>query len=82
MRAKEYKVFEKEMILRDYSKSCFKNYGRSVAKISLHFNKRVTSLKAEQVNDYLYTLTRETSLAITYYKHVVYGLRFFLSSLT
>ena len=77
----EYEIFEREMTIRDYSKSCFKNYGRSVANISLYFNKRVTELDAEKVNEYLFHLTQKTNLAITYYKHVVYGLRFFLGSL-
>ena len=69
------------MVLGGYSKSTLFNYSRAVAKISLHFNKSLLDLDPEEVNEFLYSVAQKKSASSTYFKHTVYGLRFFLGSM-
>ena len=73
-----YSKFEQQMVIGGYSSSTLFNYSRSVAKISLHFKKSILDLDTEEVNQYLYLLAKEKKASSTYFKHAVYGLRFFL----
>ena len=73
--------FEQQMVLGGYSKSTLFNYSRAVAKISLHFNKSLLDLDPEEVNEFLYSVAKKKSASSTYFKHTVYGLRFFLGSM-
>lgn len=75
--AEHFKKFEQKTLIEGYSKSTVFNYSRSVAKISLHFKKSILDLDAEEVNEYLYCLAKEKKSSSTYFKHAVYGLRFF-----
>ena len=46
-------------------------------RISLYFKKSPLDLDADEINSYLYTLRQDKDLSDTYFKHAVYGLRFF-----
>jgi integrase/recombinase XerD len=69
--------FEQQMVIGGYSSSTLFNYSRAVAKISLHFKKSLLDLDPEEVNQYLFLLAKEKKASSTYFKHAVYGLRFF-----
>ena len=69
--------FEQQMVIGGYSSSTLYNYSRSVARISLHFKKSLLDLDHEEVNQYLFVLAKEKKASSTYFKHAVYGLRFF-----
>jgi len=58
------------------SESILQNYGRSLAKMALHFNCDPTSLSLEQVEDYLLYLKEKHTPSQSYFKHTIYGLRF------
>ena len=67
---------EQKVILGGLSKSTLINYGRCIAKISLHFKKIPTLLQEEQINGYLQFLLTNNQPSRSYFKHTVYGLRF------
>ncbi|NQY10464.1 MAG: hypothetical protein HRT71_13255 [Flavobacteriales bacterium] len=67
------------MVIGGYSSSTLFCYGRAVAKISLYWKKSLLDLEPTQVNDFLYALAADKQASSTYFKHTVYGLRFFLS---
>jgi len=69
--------FEQQMVIGGYSQSTLFNYSRAVAKISLYFKKSVLELDPDEVNRFLYTVAKERGASSTYYKHTIYGLRFF-----
>ncbi len=72
-----YAKFEEQTTINGYSKSTIFNYSRAVAKISLHFKKSLLDLDPDEVNQFLYLLAKEKKASSTYFKHAVYGLRFF-----
>jgi site-specific recombinase XerD len=72
-----YAKFGQQAVIGGYSSSTVFNYSRAVAKISLHFKKSVLDLDPEEVNQFLFLLAREKKASSTYFKHTVYGLRFF-----
>lgn len=72
-----YKKFEQQTTINGYAESTIFNYSRSVAKISLHFKRSILDLDADEVNQFLFTIAQEKSASSTYFKHTVYGLRFF-----
>lgn len=68
--------FEKKLSVLGRSPSTFKNYGRHIAKMALHFDCLPTELEEDQVTDYLYLLQQEHNTpSDSYFKHTVYGLR-------
>lgn len=69
--------FEEQVTIGGYSSSTLFNYSRAVAKISLHFKKSLLDLDPDEVNQFLYLIAKEKSASSTYFKHTVYGLRFF-----
>jgi len=69
--------FEQQMVIGGYSSSTLFNYSRAVAKISLHFKKSLLDLDPDEVNQFLFLLAKEKKASSTYFKHTVYGLRFF-----
>lgn len=69
--------FEEQVTIGGYSESTLFNYARSVAKISLYFKRSVLELDPDEVNRYLFLLAKEKKASSTYFKHSVYGLRFF-----
>jgi len=53
------------------------SYSRATAQISLYFKKSPLDLESDEINSYLFSLGQDTGLSDTYFKHAVYGLRFF-----
>jgi site-specific recombinase XerD len=72
-----YAKFEEQMTIGGYSSSTLFNYSRAVAKVSLHFKKSLLDLDPDEVNQWLFLLAKEKTASSTYFKHTVYGLRFF-----
>lgn len=69
--------FEQQLVIGGYSESTLYNYCRSVASVALHFKKSPLELDPDEINTYLYALTQKDTPSQTYFKHTVYGLRFF-----
>ena len=69
--------FEHQITINAYAPATVFSYTRSVAQISLHFGKSPLELDADEINSYLFDLKESTKLSPTYFKHAVYGLRFF-----
>jgi len=69
--------FEEQITIKSYAASTVFSYSRSIAQISLYFKKSPLDLEAEEINSYLFALKQEKGLSDTYFKHTVYGLRFF-----
>lgn len=72
-----YAKFEEQTTINGYAASTIFNYSRAVAKISLEFGKSLLDLDPDEVNRFLYQIAQEKSASSTYFKHTVYGLRFF-----
>lgn len=71
-----FERLEQKVVLGGLSNSTLLNYGRCVAKISLHFKCVPTQLDEEQINGYLQYLLTKKKPSRSYFKHTVYGLRF------
>jgi len=69
--------FEEQVTIGGYSPSTLYNYSRAVAKVSLMFKKSILDLDPDEVNQFLYSLAKEKTASSSYFKHAVYGLRFF-----
>lgn len=69
--------FEEQITLKSYAESTVFSYSRGIAQISLHFGKSPLELDPDEINSYLYNLASDKDLSDTYFKHAVYGLRFF-----
>lgn len=69
--------FEHQIAIKSYSASTVFSYSRGIAQISLYFKKSPLDLDPDEINEYLYTLRQDKDLSDTYFKHAVYGLRFF-----
>jgi integrase/recombinase XerD len=72
-----FSKFEQQMVIGGYSSSTLFNYSRAVAKVSLHFKKSLLDLDPDEVNAFLFEVAKEKTASSTYFKHTVYGLRFF-----
>ena len=66
-----YRKFEQQTTLEQGSKSALQNYGRSITKIANHFGTNPLYLGIEQINDYLYTLLKNSSPSMSYFRHTV-----------
>jgi len=75
--ADHIRKFEHQITIKSYSESTVFSYSRSIAQISLYFKKSPLDLEPDEINSYLYTLRQDKDLSDTYFKHAVYGLRFF-----
>lgn len=73
-----YQKFEQHTTLGGYAASTIFNYSRAVAKISLHFKRSILDLDADEINSFLFELSKSHKVSSTYFKHSVYGLRYFL----
>ena len=69
--------FEHQIAIKSYAASTVFSYSRAIALVSLYFKKSPLDLDPDEINSYLYQLSRDTDLSDTYFKHAVYGLRFF-----
>lgn len=67
---------EQIVLLGGLSNSTLLNYGRCIAKISLHFKTPAIHLEEEQINGYLQFLLTKAKPSKSYFKHTVYGLRY------
>lgn len=75
--AEHIQKFEEQITIKSYAASTVFSYSRGIAQISLYFKKSPLDLEADEINTYLYTLRQNKNLSDTYFKHAVYGLRFF-----
>ena len=71
-----YELLEQKVILGGLSSSTLVNYGRPIARISLHFKAPAVELSMEQINGYLQELMTGRRPSKSYFKHTVYGLRY------
>ncbi|MEZ5047074.1 MAG: phage integrase N-terminal SAM-like domain-containing protein [Chitinophagaceae bacterium] len=70
--------FQQHISVLGRSEKTFENYSRHVAAMALHFHCLPTELDEEQVREYLFQLQqRSKTPSQTYFKHTVYGLRFY-----
>ena len=69
--------FEQQITIKSYAESTVFSYSRAIAQVSLYFKKSPLDLDPEEINSYLYELAKDKGLSDTYFKHAVYGLRFF-----
>ena len=72
-----YKKFEEQMVIGGYSSSTLFNYSRAVGSLALHFKKSPLELDDDEINSFLFSVAKEKKASSTYFKHMVYGLRFF-----
>lgn len=70
-----YRKFEQQLVLQQRSRSALENYGRSLAKLAIHFQLDPLHLGIEQINDFLYNLLKTSSPSKSYFRHTVYGLK-------
>ena len=69
--------FEEQITIKSYSPSTVFSYSRCIAQISLYCKKSPLDLDADEINSYLYAMKNDKDLSETFFKHTVYGLRFF-----
>ena len=69
--------FEEQVTIGGYSSSTLYNYSRAVAKVSLYFKKSLLELDPDEVNQFLFSIAKEKKASSSYFKHTIYGLRFF-----
>lgn len=72
-----YKKFEEQMVIGGYSSSTLFNYSRAVGSLALHFKKSPLELDNDEINSFLFSVAKQKRASSTYFKHMVYGLRFF-----
>jgi site-specific recombinase XerD len=66
--------FVKKLTISGLSKDTVENYSRSVAQISLHFNKSPLELTDKELRDYLYYL-KNSHFGSSVFKFAIYSLR-------
>lgn len=69
--------FEHQITIKSYAPSTVFSYSRAVAQVSLYFKRSPLDLEPDEINSYLYQLKQNSGLSDTYFKHAIYGLRFF-----
>jgi len=71
-----YQKLEQKVLLSGLATSTLKNYGRSIAHISLFYGRVPLELSDEVINEYLLELLHGKDPSESYFKHAVYGLRY------
>jgi len=71
-----YALFIERVTLNQNSKSTIINYSRNLAHLALHFGRVPHKISVDEINSYLYRKTVHEKLSPSYFKHTVYGLRF------
>lgn len=71
-----YAKFIEKATIDQSSKSLIVNYSRSLAYIALHFNRNPHLISVEEINSYLYRMMVHEQCSLTYFKHAVFGLRY------
>jgi len=75
---KVFKVIHQNTVLKGQSKSTFHNYLRSIALISLHFDRLPENISDDEIKEYLTGLALDPkSPSRSSFKHMVYGLRYY-----
>jgi len=69
--------FDEQVTLKSYAEATVFSYSRAIAQISLYFKKSPLYLDPDEINSYLFELRTKDDKSDTYFKHAVYGLRFF-----
>lgn len=70
---------DQQAALCGQSKSTMQNYGRRIALFVIHFNDLPENIDDDQINEYLVSLTKDPkSPSRSSFKHMVYGLRYYL----
>jgi len=69
--------FDEQVNLKSYAKATVFTYSRAIAQVSLYFKKSPLFLDPDEINAYLHQLKDGKGYSDTYFKHAVYGLRFF-----
>ena len=69
--------FDEQVALKSYAAATVFTYSRSIAQIALYFKKSPLHLEPDEINRYLFELRTKDDKSDTYFKHAVYGLRFF-----
>ena len=71
-----YGKFIEKTTLAQSSKGLITNYSRSLAYIALHFGRVPHQISVEEINAYLYSMMVHEKCSLTYFKHAVFGLRY------
>lgn len=71
-----YYKFEEHASNHQNSRSLLILYGRSIAKIALHFDRVPHTISVDEINSYLYRISIHEKQSITYFKHAIYGMRY------
>ena len=71
-----FELLEQKIVLGGLSQATLLNYGRCIARISLHYGQAAIHLDEEQINGFLQGLLTGERPSKSYFKHTVYGLRF------
>ena len=74
--ADAYQLFLEQVAAQQLSNGLRTNYGRSIAYVALHFNQLPHRVSVEELNAYFYRSTEVEGRSISYFKHAVFGLRF------
>lgn len=69
--------FDEQVTLKSYAEATVFSYSRAIAQIALYFKKSPLYLDPEEINRYLFELRTKDDKSDTYFKHAIYGLRFF-----
>ena len=72
-----HQKFLRRMAINDRARSTSNSYGRSLASISLHFNRLPVELSQDEIDDYLYSIREQASGEWdNYFRFAVHSLRF------
>lgn len=71
-----YIKFMERVCIDQQSESTLKSYSRSVAIMALQFNCLPQFISDEEINSYLYKLSIHQRLSPSFFKHAIYGLRY------
>lgn len=74
--ANAYAKFIEKVTINQSSKSLIVNYSRSLAYVALEFNRSPHEVSVEELNAYLYRMMVHEQCSLTYFKHAVFGLRY------
>ena len=71
-----FQRFEEHAVLKRSSEGLIRNYGRNIAHLALHFNRVPHEVSTDEINTYLYRLTVHENFSESFFKHTVFGVKF------
>ena len=71
-----FRRFEEHTVLKRSSEGLIRNYGRNIAHLALHFNRVPHEVSTDEINSYLYRLTIHENFSESFFKHTVFGVKF------